>query len=291
MTGWSHRFAQATPASRAGALRSSSRPLSSPPFQVMSTAVVSDTTACVRRTYDEVGEDWRAKVWATDPDFATTIRRFFGELGLGRHPLLDVGVGAGDYARILTDGSVVGVDISEGMLRACRAAHPAVCVVQADGLRLPFLDGSFSVVGCRNLLQNFDDAYPVLEELIRVLARGGRLAVVESAVYEQDVAVPTATARVAEPYHPIFPSHERLEALFHRAGLSEVRHEVTAVHRRWLAGWQRSKGASDEQRRRVFEMYSAVPAEYRQRYCMTLWPDEVEIESDLTFSLLSGRRT
>src|SRR6266508_1398202 len=84
-------------------------------------------------------------------------RRAIALAGLGpRETALDVGVGTGDLAFGLLDGSdptarVVGVDVSPLMLDTLRrraAAHdePRVTSLLATAERLPFRDGSFDRV-------------------------------------------------------------------------------------------------------------------------------------------------
>jgi SAM-dependent methyltransferase len=48
-------------------------------------------------------------------------------------------------------------------------------VVCGSGARLPFADGAFRCVLCSQVIEHLPRALPVLDELVRVLARGGRL--------------------------------------------------------------------------------------------------------------------
>lgn len=101
---------------------------------------------------------------------------------------LDLGCSAGLYSRALArqlgdDGHVVGIDISPSMLReASRLAanmNPAArpSLVRADAGALPFGDGAFSGAVCGGSLNEFADPARVLRETHRVLAPGGRLAI------------------------------------------------------------------------------------------------------------------
>ncbi|MDX1952571.1 MAG: ubiquinone/menaquinone biosynthesis methyltransferase, partial [Verrucomicrobiota bacterium] len=96
---------------------------------------------------------------------------------------LDVCCGTGDLAFGLAQepGAVVGVDFTREMLMAgvSRRRSGKVQMIQADGLRLPFADGSFDVVTVGYGLRNLASAELGVKEFLRVLAPGGRLVVLE----------------------------------------------------------------------------------------------------------------
>lgn len=94
--------------------------------------------------------------------------------------VLDVGCGTGRHARALraTGATVVGLDLSLGLLRAA-AARQRGGWVQADARRLPLGDGCIDAVvslcqGGFGITPGGDAA--VLAEMVRVLRPGGRLA-------------------------------------------------------------------------------------------------------------------
>jgi demethylmenaquinone methyltransferase/2-methoxy-6-polyprenyl-1,4-benzoquinol methylase len=100
-------------------------------------------------------------------------------LGLATDALvLDLACGTGDLTRLaLRSGyRVVGVDLSAGMLAVNGTPAP---LVEADGSRLPFADGTFDGLVCGYALRNFSDLAATLAECARVLRAGGRLAVLE----------------------------------------------------------------------------------------------------------------
>jgi ubiquinone/menaquinone biosynthesis C-methylase UbiE len=86
--------------------------------------------------------------------------------------LLEVGCGTGLYLSELQQlaGLVVGLDLSEGMLKKARGL-----LVLADAEHLPFKDGAFDQVLSITALQNFPEPLLALAEMNRVLRSGGRL--------------------------------------------------------------------------------------------------------------------
>lgn len=96
--------------------------------------------------------------------------------------LLDVACGTGILARHAVDqvGSpdqVVGLDLNEGMLEVARRKAPAVTWRQGRAEALPFADQSFDVVVSQFGLMFFDDRVRALQEMLRVLRPGGKLAI------------------------------------------------------------------------------------------------------------------
>lgn len=101
--------------------------------------------------------------------------------------ILDVGCGPGtitvDLARIVTGGSVVGVDRSEDVVREARAAAAGLAHVEVgvgDVYGLDHDDGSFDVVHAHQVLQHLSDPVAALREMGRVCRPGGLVAVRDS---------------------------------------------------------------------------------------------------------------
>ena len=97
---------------------------------------------------------------------------------------LDVGSGPGNVTASLAraagpDGLALGIDISEPMLaRAVSAeAGPNVGFLRADAQRLPFRDEVFDAVTSLAVLQLIPTPTTTVSEIVRVLKRGGRVAV------------------------------------------------------------------------------------------------------------------
>ena len=102
--------------------------------------------------------------------------------------VLDVATGTADFAlsiasKLAQGSSVVGVDLSEGMLEIGRAKVAKtgydIQLFQADVENLPFADGSFDRVSVAFGVRNFENLDRGLSEMCRVLRKGGRLVILE----------------------------------------------------------------------------------------------------------------
>jgi ubiquinone/menaquinone biosynthesis C-methylase UbiE len=127
----------------------------------------------------------------TGPGMAEEIRiaRLLMALSHG-DAVLDLGCGTGNFARgfartVTESGLVVGVDASRTMLERAageleRAEVRNVALIRAGGEELPFRDDCFDAVCCFAALHLFADPFAALGELARVLAPGGRIAIMTS---------------------------------------------------------------------------------------------------------------
>jgi SAM-dependent methyltransferase len=100
--------------------------------------------------------------------------------------VLDVACGPGnftrDFAAVAGEGLVVGIDASGPMLDvAVRETDSAnVAYLRGDACALPFRDGSFDAICCFAALYLIEEPMRALAEIVRVLAPGGRLALLTS---------------------------------------------------------------------------------------------------------------
>ncbi len=99
--------------------------------------------------------------------------------------VLDIACGTGDFTRAFARAhprSVTGCDFAHEMLtRAARTPGTVRRWIEADALRLPFNDGSFSLTSCAFGVRNFVDLDAGLSEMLRVLKPGGRSVILEFA--------------------------------------------------------------------------------------------------------------
>jgi ubiquinone/menaquinone biosynthesis C-methylase UbiE len=155
--------------------------------------------------------------------------------------VLDVACGTGVFARLSAHvvgprGRVVGVDPSAIAISTARRIDPTSIVdwQSWENGGLPFDDGTFDVVACQHALHRFPDPEPILEEMRRVLAPGGRLGITTWGPIEENPAFAAqldATVKaglddsgVVDSLLDAFVWHrtEDLEQLAGRAGLVDI---------------------------------------------------------------------
>ena len=154
--------------------------------------------------------------------------------------VLDVACGTGVLARAVAErvgesGSVVGLDVNDGMLAVAERKAPHIEWRQGRAEELPFEDGRFDAVVSQFGLMFFEDQQTAIREMMRVLRPGGRLAV---AVWDTLANTPGYAAMVdllarlfgeevangiRAPYNLGDP--QVLADLFREAGISDI--EIT----------------------------------------------------------------
>ncbi len=103
--------------------------------------------------------------------------------------MLDVATGTGDFAimsaRELHPDSLLGVDLSEGMMNVARekvkkaSLEQTVSFQQEDCMKLSFADDTFDALTVAYGIRNFEDLDRGLREMRRVLKPSGRLVIIE----------------------------------------------------------------------------------------------------------------
>jgi SAM-dependent methyltransferase len=100
--------------------------------------------------------------------------------------LLDVATGRGGLVHFLLEHlqdyqEITGIDIQEGGAAAFAAAFPQpnIRFLCMDAAHMDFPDGSFDTVTIANSLHHLPDLPAVLDEMLRVLAPGGRFICLE----------------------------------------------------------------------------------------------------------------
>ena len=133
--------------------------------------------------------------------------------------VLDVGCGSGWATRLMaaqaTNGSAVGIDISDEMIKVAQesTSAPNVTFQVAGAERLPFADGEFSDAFSMESLYYYRDMLSALREIKRVLRPGGQFVSVVDLYQENEpshqwveqLKVPVQLLSAAE-YRTLFES-------------------------------------------------------------------------------------
>ena len=129
---------------------------------------------------------WYARQTARDIDeFRQAARRIAAHLNSGSR-VLEIAPGPGylaiELAR-LTGGSVTGVDISRSFVRIAdenaRKAGVRVTFEHGDAADLPFPNDQFDFIVCRAAFKNFSRPLVALNEMHRLLKRGGSALIID----------------------------------------------------------------------------------------------------------------
>ncbi|MGA2758649.1 MAG: methyltransferase domain-containing protein [Solirubrobacteraceae bacterium] len=122
------------------------------------------------------------RLWSELPDAAPEHfelrREFMLEALAPGSKVIDVGAGAGWFAAALAGAgcSVVGVEVAQEPVRRARERFPALEFVVVPEGRLPFAAAAFDGAWLGEVLEHVADVVGLLDEVARVLAPGGRLA-------------------------------------------------------------------------------------------------------------------
>jgi ubiquinone/menaquinone biosynthesis C-methylase UbiE len=155
---------------------------------------------------------------------------------------------------------VIGVDFTPAILRRARCSAeadgiPNLFVLLGDARRLPLRDASIEVAVTSYSLHHILDPHRVIDEMARVLARGGRAGVLDMIVPENTGAAELRNRiEVArDPSHARAMPASELKAMFSAAGLRVTFTEIDSHPRsfdHWLsvAGWKRGDAAYIETR-------------------------------------------
>ena len=153
--------------------------------------------------------------------------------------VLDLGCGPGVVCGLAAERGAMptGVDVAPGMLAEARLRHPELSFVEADAVALPFEDGSFEACVGGFVLNHLPEPEAAVDELARVLAPGGALAlslwdvpggnrwlgIIAEALAEVGVATPPDIASGPDSYR--FADPDEMHALLRGAGFTGTRVE------------------------------------------------------------------
>jgi len=177
-----------------------------------------------RQFFDRAAVEWDA---SEVEETRTRLREIV--TGLGIEPgstVLDVGSGTGVLLPPLLEatdgkGQIVALDFSGEMLRRAQAKGHLVAYVQGDAQRLPFPAETFDWVICNAVFPHFPDKQRALNEVNRILRKGGRLVICHTASRHTINEFHRSIGGVVA--HDTIPDEKAMRQLLREAGLGEVR--------------------------------------------------------------------
>lgn len=168
--------------------------------------------------------------------------------------VLDVACGTGVLAReaqkqVGQGGTVIGLDINEGMLNVARRKSSGIEWKQGRAEAIPFEDASFDTVVSQFGLMFFEDQPTAVREMMRVLAPGGNLVIAVWGPLQQSPGYAAqaellrrlfgeqAAASLYAPFS--LGDLQRLRAIFTQAGYPQAHIETKTgtVHFPSLQSW------------------------------------------------------
>jgi ubiquinone/menaquinone biosynthesis C-methylase UbiE len=195
----------------------------------------------------QVAAHWGRRAANFDDDFGHSIRteaeraawdRIFDLVLAGRGSLdaLDAGCGTGFLSLELAARGhrVTGIDFAPAMLaeagRKAAENGAAIRFEEADAEQLPFASGSFDLVVSRHVLWTLPHPEAALDEWMRVLRPGGRLAVIDGQFNAASLTHQRENARTSAEYAAIGEQlpflggrpREEIQALLKAHGLVNV---------------------------------------------------------------------
>lgn len=146
---------------------------------------------------------------------------------------LDLACGPGNTTRRLADdvgpeGLVIGADVAASMLARAVSdtSAPQVAYLRADATLLPLLDDSVDIATCLGALYLMQDPWAAIDEMIRVVRPGGRLAILTTCGRGPGVLRTTIRAANAIAGIEIFEPHAVIDHLRGR-GLVRLEEHVS----------------------------------------------------------------
>ena len=163
--------------------------------------------------------------------------------------VLDVGCGSGWATRLLarqaTRGEVIGIDISDEMIRIARESTSDVPNVEfqvASAESLPFDEARFTHAFSMESLYYYDDVLAALQEIHRVLATEGLFVTVVD-LYQENAPSHHWIETLQVPVHLL--SIAQYHSLFRQAGFANVRderiHDPTPIPDGYSSTWFESR--------------------------------------------------
>lgn len=155
--------------------------------------------------------------------------------------VLEVGAGTGNFLSLFAGRArrLIGLDLTQGMLEQARKRHPAQELVVGDGFKLPLRNRSIDLVASAQALHHIFRPVPLLTEMRRVCARGGRVLIVDQLATEsyEQIAFMNELEALRDPSHATSRPRSAFRTIVMAAGLEivdEKLHEDQSRFSKWM---------------------------------------------------------
>jgi ubiquinone/menaquinone biosynthesis C-methylase UbiE len=154
--------------------------------------------------------------------------------------VVEVGAGTGNFLSLFAPAAarLVALDITPGMLMQARKHHGGLHLVAGDGLRLPLASASVELAASAQTLHHVIEPVPFLMELRRIVARRGRVLVVDQVATErfEEIAAMNELERLRDPSHAASRPPSAFRIMLSAAGLRIIDERVVTSRSR-LSEW------------------------------------------------------
>ncbi|MGH2807502.1 MAG: class I SAM-dependent methyltransferase [Actinomycetota bacterium] len=156
--------------------------------------------------------------------------------------VVEVGSGTGNFLALFEEvaAHLVGVDVTEAMLRTAQRSFPQMSLVLGDGGRMPLASRSADLVSCAQMLHHVPEPLPLIKEMARVCAPEGHALILDQAATEryEEIAFMNQLEVIRDPSHAMSRPPSALRILVRRAGLEIVDERIVDSEQRmstWMA--------------------------------------------------------
>lgn len=191
-------------------------------------AMKEDRRRIVYKFYNHFAKDYDESRYASEDQKMTDsiTKRIVSELvgDVKNKLILDCGCGTGRFLEFFTKkGSrIIGVDISENMLKIAKGKIPNVNLSRADIFFLPFKDSTFDVIICSQVLTHLHNYKETLLQMRRVLKDEGVIIIDIRNIlfpYRLFEALKRTIKKPNEEYYPDYVSILRIRKICSEIGL------------------------------------------------------------------------
>lgn len=227
----------------------------------------------------------RSSHWCKDPEMMQAVMRIAAPRATDR--MLDVACGTGLVSDTFRDkvGFIAGLDLTPAM--AANAVTRLDCLTLGAAERMPFADGTFDLVVCRQGIQ-FMHAGAAVGEMVRVTKPGGRVVLIDLCAYGEDREECFAILRLRNPARRNFFVPDDVAKLLQKAGCAEVASH-RYVSRENVDVWSGNGAISEWNREQIREIYQNASAEFRRLHAPEFL-DDGKIIDHMLFAITAGVR-